>query len=1015
MPFAFRIVLLCAAIALLGLIVSFKLNVQFTPKASNNQLYINYLWPDVDPLLVESQLTSVLENELSAIEGLVNITSISKYESGEITLEFNKGADMAFNKILVYQALRRVISPLAFRIDFPQVNTQKENTQSLLSYVVYPDKLNITTVKNIVENQIIGRINNLPLIASSDVSGLGQESLMIRLDPVALKSFNLNIEKIQSDVLNHLTPVYAGVVRDEEYVFPISVNEEVDLANIGKVKIQDQIELEDIANIKMQFKPDESIHRINGQDVILININAHDNVNRITAAQRVKQLMTQISEEVPLKIEERYDDTAYLVTELKKTLLRSLLSVVILVLFILLFQRSWRLLVALFSSILVSLGITFLVCWILGITLHLYTIAGITISLGLIIDNAIVMLEHFRTFKNRKIFSGVLAASFTTIASLALVFYLPEESKKDLVDFAFIVIISLASSIITAYWYTPAIYSLVRQTDHVHMQRSKLIFRSKVYHHYHRFIMLLVRFRKSLVISCFLLFGLPVFLLPSKWEGQEWYNKSIGNDYYQDEIRPYIDKYLGGSSRLFYRNVFERSGSRSPDKTRLYIWASLPFGHTAEQMSHTLKNVETFIGNEGSSDLYVSQVYSGQTGNITIEFTEEQDKSGEPYTLKNRLIGKSLEWGGVEWDIFGVGKGFSNETSEGLPNFRVLLKGYEFDKLKTVAQELSKPLLKHKRIQEVNTNDHMSWGVKDITQIDFKSSSQKINWRFYEALNISKRYSNTANNAGLIKAGANWVPLQFQLQSKSGYSAESFLNMTNYGATPLYQFGTMEKKLLTPEVHKENRQYLRMLTFDYFGSRNFGDKFLDQVMTDYSTALPIGFTMEKKSWQWWSKAKTREYGILGLAIVIIYIISILFFGNFTQPFLIILLIPGSFIGLFTVFGLGGFYFDQGGYAAFIMLAGLVVNAAIFIFSDYKNLHYRAQSKRVIKAVARKSWTILLTVISTCFGLLPFLINGDTEVFWFSLAVGVIGGLTFSIFLVLIVLPVLMIDKRKLKY
>jgi multidrug efflux pump subunit AcrB len=173
--------------------------------------------------------------------------------------------------------------------------------------------------------------------------------------------------------------------------------------------------------------------------------------------------------------------------------------------------------------------------------------------------------------------------------------------------------------------------------------------------------------------------------------------------------------------------------------------------------------------------------------------------------------------------------------------------------------------------------------------------------------------------------------------------------------------------------------------------------------------------MEKKSWQWWSKAKTREYGILGLAIVIIYIISILFFGNFTQPFLIILLIPGSFIGLFTVFGLGGFYFDQGGYAAFIMLAGLVVNAAIFIFSDYKNLHYRAQSKRVIKAVARKSWTILLTVISTCFGLLPFLINGDTEVFWFSLAVGVIGGLTFSIFLVLIVLPVLMIDKRKLKY
>jgi multidrug efflux pump subunit AcrB len=430
-------------------------------------------------------------------------------------------------------------------------------------------------------------------------------------------------------------------------------------------------------------------------------------------------------------------------------------------------------------------------------------------------------------------------------------------------------------------------------------------------------------------------------------------------------------------------------------------------------MSQTLGNIESFIGAGTQIPLFFTHIYSGQTGRITIEFTEEQDKNGFPYTLKNRLISQSLEWGGVEWDIFGVGKGFSNESSNGLPNFSVLLKGYEFDMLKGVAQNLSTQLLKHKRIQEVNINDHMSWGIKDIMQINYYATPEKINQAFVASLNQSKLYSLKPTIDGIIRSGTHWIPYQFRWKRDVDYNIQAFQTQTNFGASPLDQFGTLQTSLLTPEIHKENREYLRMLTFDYFGSRNFGEKYLDEVIENISETLPLGFSIEKKSWQWWGKNKTREYGILGLAVVLIYIICILFFENLKQPLLIILLIPASFVGLFAIFGLGGFYFDQGGYAAFIMLAGLVVNAAIFIFSDYKNLHYRTQAKRVIKAVARKSWTILLTIISTCFGLIPFLVNGDTEVFWFSLAIGVIGGLTFSILLVLIILPVMMIDKRLL--
>jgi len=148
-------------------------------------------------------------------------------------------------------------------------------------------------------------------------------------------------------------------------------------------------------------------------------------------------------------------------------------------------------------------------------------------------------------------------------------------------------------------------------------------------------------------------------------------------------------------------------------------------------------------------------------------------------------------------------------------------------------------------------------------------------------------------------------------------------------------------------------------------------------------------------------------------IVGIYLICVVFFENFRQPLLIVFIIPLSFIGLFLIFAWGGFYFDQGGYAAFLMLGGLVVNSAIFIFSDYKNQKGRLQYRNVTKSVFQKAWPITLTVVSTCVGLIPFLINGDKEVFWFSLSVGMIGGLAFSTFVVLFVLPALMIERKKI--
>jgi multidrug efflux pump subunit AcrB len=195
------------------------------------------------------------------------------------------------------------------------------------------------------------------------------------------------------------------------------------------------------------------------------------------------------------------------------------------------------------------------------------------------------------------------------------------------------------------------------------------------------------------------------------------------------------------------------------------------------------------------------------------------------------------------------------------------------------------------------------------------------------------------------------------------------------------------------------------------GSSKFGNEYLDEVLDEMKQIMPIGYEAKKQTWSWnYEKAK-RQYGLIGLLIVGIFFICTVLFENFKQPVYIIVIIPISFIGLFLIFSLFDFYFDQGGYAAFVMLGGLAVNAGIFIINDLNNRSGGKYNRNVLKSVAGKAIPILLTIMSTCFGLIPFLIEGQNEIFWFSLAIGTIGGLIFSMVGVFWVLPMLLWKKE----
>lgn len=1029
----FRVIIAFVVLSIIGFALVPRLSVDLNPREREPVLTVSYSVPQSSPELVEKLATSPLEGALSQLAELKRIYSVSNYDRGNITLRFDKNTDMEFKKFEVSSIIRQVYPSLDPKVSYPLV-TQSEERRTDMKTPILTYSVNgpfaTFEIKKIAEDVLKSAINRFDEVEEIAVRGANNLQLYVTYDIQRLQRYNLSKAAVESVIREAFGRSFPGAVvntRDETLFIQVdrSLQSISQLENlIISTQSGKEVYLKDLAKITIEEAEAQSYYRINGNNSVTLSIINRDGVNKLLLAKNIKAAMDEARQLLPAGVEVRLenDDTEFLEKEMNKIYKRSGLSILILIVFIFIINRNLRYLSTLFLGIVVNLSITAIILYLLEVDIHLYSLAGLTISFGLIVDNAIIMIDHLHKHRNRNVFVALLAASLTTIAALMIVFFLPEEDRKNLSEFSVVVSVMLGVSLLVALFFTPAMYQLLfgdkakkgRELSFLQLRK-----RAKAFRLYSNGLGFVARFRKTFVILLLLLFGLPVFFLPSKWEGQEWYNKSVGSTFYQEEMRPYVDKALGGSLRMFVRGVFEKSSYREAEKTRLYVNARLPFGNTLDQMDFIIREFENYLKGVEGIDQFVTYVPSGQFGQIVITFKEAYEKGALPYQLKGRLSVKSTDWSGARWVITGVGQGFyTGAGGEGIPSFRVTLKGYNFDELERQAENLAEKLLQHKRIQEVNTNERLGWNElkseEFVLRLDQKAMSlQGANqYELVSALrDVSKPEGPSTyltldeqNYGVVVREEKSPSYSKFDLEEKSMIAGENRIFKVS-------SFGTLNKEKTTSALHKEDRQYIRLVAFEYMGSAKFGNEYLDEVLEEMKTLMPIGYTAEKNTWSWdFNKAK-RQYSLILVLIVGIFFITSILFENLKQPFYIIVIIPISFIGLFLIFSLFDFYFDQGGYAAFVMLGGLAVNAAIFIVNDLNNRKTGIYNRNVIKAVGGKAVPIMLTILSTCFGLIPFIMEGQNEIFWFSLAIGTIGGLIFSIVGVFLALPVFLWRKK----
>lgn len=1032
---SFPIIIYFVGVALVGLCLMPLLPVKLTPAKALPWLTVSYVMQE-SPRAIESKVTSRIEAMLGRIDGVNSIESSSENGRGRVGLSIDKNADLDAVRFEVSTAIRQLWPLLPDGVSYPMVSAGYSSSDASHPFITYT--LNAPAAPNRIceyaEKHIRPSLAHLKGISTIQVSGARPMEWVLEYDYLELNRLDVSVYQIQQAVSRYLGSDFLGLsdVQDPAgqnrycavYVKPESAaRKEFRAARIPVKKIDGKIVyLNDLVKSARQEQKPQSYFRIDGMNAISLAVYADKQANQIQLSKQVRAELKKLEKNFPYgyEISLIQDDSEYVKKELKNVAVRSGLAVLILLVFVFALSRNWRYMGVITVALVSTIAIAFIFYYLLDIEIQLYSIAGITISLGLVIDNIIVMSDHLLHRNKMSVFIAILAATLTTMASLSVVFLLDENLRLNLQDFCLVLIVNLAVSLFVALFFIPA---LLEKSGLMVVRASKISTRRRIVRInsiYAALLRFLCRWRKTAFFLLVLAFGLPLFNLPPSLPGES----GVAGVY--NAVFPYANKLLGGSLRIFFDRPSHRGPQTERGETQLHIRAVLPNGATLNEMNETVKQMEYEVSRYEGVKQFQTHISSPLDATITVTFTGEAERTNLPYRMKEELISHAIHIGNATWSVTGVGDGFSNYMEEKAKPFCIELRGYNYDELIARANELRKVFLTYTRVKDLQILPQRRYN-KLYEEYIFETHTDRL---MLHGLHINDLYSAVSPlltshlTAGTI-LGDNGAPERIRLQSGQSHSYNVW-DLNNYmqqasGQTfRLGQMAAITKQQAPQSINRINQQYRLYLEYRYLGNYQLGYDIFKNTLKQFSSRLPMGYTAKDtnegyRPWWGYTKEYKKEYRALALIIFIIYIICCILSNSFRQPLAVIFIIPISYIGIFLTFGAFDLELNHGGFAAFVLLSGLTCNSAIYLLNDYNALRRKGRPKGIltyIRSLNGKIIPILMTFLSTALGFLPFMFAQENDTFWVSLAAGTISGLFFSLVGILIYLPLLVNGRKK---
>ncbi len=1012
-----------------GLFSYSQLGYELIPKFEVNVITIQTVYPGASPTEVENTVTKKIEDAVASLEMVKKIESTSLEGVSVVMVTLNNGADVNFLLTDAQRKINAVINDLPEDAKTPSLNKFSLDDVAIMNLAV-TSNLSEKELYDLLDKKIqpvFARING---VAKVDMIGGEQREIQVKVDPDKLQGYGLSISTIQQVIQASNMDFPTGNVASKENRTTIRLAGKVrsieELRNLPITTPKGiTIYLKDVADVQDGITEIEKIARVDRKNTIMLQVFKQSDANAVAVSELVRKTIAQYDDEGNLigGVEKDYEaqgvkimvanDTSTFTLIAANNVIHDLMIAVVLVGFIMLFfLHSLRNAAITMVAIPLSLIATFIGLLLMGYTLNLMSLLGLSLVVGILVDDAIVVIEnihrHMEMGKNkvRAAFDGTKEIGFTVtaITLVIVVVFLPIAMSTGLVanilaQFCVTVIISTMLSLLVSFTVVPWLYSRFGKLEYL----SQTSFFGKIVHGFeagldaftHKISDILkwaLRTRVNKVVTLLIslvLFVVSIALIPAGFIGSDFFPSNDRGEFYLQ---------------------FELEKDASLEKTNILT-------RKAEEILSSKPEIERIITTVGqSSDGGLGSVSGTRyKSEIQVILTDEAKRrmNSKVYSvqLRNELLPQLV---GAKIKTVPVGIMGAEQSPLKLTIIASTVEDAQEFAMQAADLLREIPGTKDVKLSSESGNPEISVKVDRD-----KMTSLNLN---IATVGLTMQTAFSGNTDNKFRAGDNEYDINIQFDDKGRTSLEDVKNLqfinSQGTAIKLSQFADVEYSSGPTMLERRDKSPAVSVQGGVVGrptgtvAQEWEAKF-SQLPRKPGVSYVWGGNMENQA---------EGFGTLGIALmaslILVYLVMVALYDNFITPFVVLFSIPLSFIGALLALALTNQSLNIFTILGIIMLIGLVAKNAIMLvdFANHRKEEGMNTHDALVAANHARLRPILMTTIAMVFGMIPIAIaQGEGSDINRGLAIVIIGGLLSSMFLTLVVVPVVYSIMDSLKH
>lgn len=1016
-------ILIFVAVMLMGIFAYIKLPIDQFPEIDPPYVAVMAAYPGANASEVETNVTKYLENSLNSAEGLKELTSVSRDNLSLVSLEFEWGGklDDVMNDIRTYVDMAKDNLPSG--VGTPYIIKFNSSTMPIIQFAIearesYPG------LEKIMNDEVIPQLSRVDGVGNIAMAGEPDRYVYVDIDQNQLDAYSISLESVGTAIQSNNLNLSSGNVKMKKEQYALQVRSEYassdEIKDIVVATTADgkQIFVRDIATVRDTIKDVTVDEKMNGEEAVRLIISKRTGGNTVQICRDIHKELAKIQKNLPadIQIKEIYDsstDITNAINSLTESVLYAVLFVVLVVLF---FLGKWRASIIIGLTIPISLLVSFLYLLYAGSSLNIISMCSLSIAVGMVVDDAIVVLENIMTHIERgsspreaaiygtnEVWVSVIATTLVICAVFVPLTMLTGIAGILFKELGWIVTIVCCTSTAVAISLVPMLCSKLLKAKEVKLDDNGKIVKeekdTRKFSYQNTVVKALDKLDAAyakglswcLSHKAFALLGIVGFFIVSLLPAVTGY---IGTDF----------MHVSDNGRLTV-NVELLQGTRVEETAKFARMLEKRF---MELVPET-KNISTSCGSSDQSG--ISALFTN-TKNNTIEMRFNAGKKGtrkrDIWTIAEVLRKEIASY--PEVSDYKVAMS-SNGAMGGESTVDIEVYGYDFDVTSTYAFALKKaieekvPTARNVDISRDDDRPELKVVVDKEKSARHGLSSSSV------AMFVHNRIAGV--NAGYLKEDGDEYTILVRLKEECRNSIDDVKDLsipTAGGLVKLSEIASVEEYWGPPQIERKSRQrYLKISVTPFETSLGELAAEIDKTVLT-SVDKPMNVTVNLGGAYEDQQEAFADMGLLLLVIVIlVYVVMASQFESYAKPFIIMMSVPFAFSGVIWALFITNTSLDMIAALGCIMLVGIVVKNGI-VLVDYINL-MRERGYELNKAIAMSGQSrlrpVLMTAATTILGMLPMaLAKSDGSEMWVPMGIVVIGGLLVSTIVTLVVVPVL---------